>query len=71
MWDLKGGLHTYPHVHTKEMKRRNHFYYVHKTEHSGIFLVRFLKREVYQIPGPKQVLSQQLHFSKSKVEKML
>ena len=23
MWDLKGGLHTYPHVHTKEMKRRN------------------------------------------------
>ena len=23
MWDLKGGLHTYPHVHTEEMKRRN------------------------------------------------
>ena len=22
MWDQKGGLHTYPHVHTKGMKRR-------------------------------------------------
>lgn len=22
MWDQKGGLHTYPHVHTKGMKRK-------------------------------------------------